>query len=644
VVGALRSEEVEIDHPVRHLDAAVRLELQPLTGGELTVLGVPGLHEKTGGNALLVVEYVRALAEGGEMPAGLREAILARSRGAGAEAHRVLAVASILGRSFDPRILAGMLDADVAEVLERVEALCSRRLLAPCGERFDFRHDLIREVIAGSLSVARRKYLHARALEALEVAAADLGELAHHAEAAGAPERALRYSARAGDAARARWANVESVSHYERALRIASACPGLLEPSALDALQVRLARALTTIGRTTDAERAIARAREAAESRGDDHALFEALEAQGIARQRGASAPSDALSVGERALEVARRIGEPALLSRAHVLVGSPAGSMGRIDLALEHCHAAIAEAERAGQAPKAYPMGRIALMMHFRGREDDALAWTERTEVAAHVERDEESVLMARWIRALSLAARGRYREAWAALDSIARIGSGEETFWHARVPNTYGAILAEIGQYERALERDLESLERVRHFTARPVREVEVHTLLNLAADYSGLGRVGEARANVEAVRRQIPEVEYARFRWLARLHFLDAQVAVAEGQIPRARGAADSCLVLAAEYGLPKYEVRGRIAMAQALAAEGDRAAARKQARAAGRLADKMRFPALAGLAWRTAFEAGGGADDKRRAEAAVAEAAAGLDEAIRADFLRAARVRS
>jgi tetratricopeptide (TPR) repeat protein len=536
-----------------------------------------------------------------------------------------------------------MLDADVTEVLERIEALCSHRLLAPCGDRFDFRHDLIREVLEASVSAARRKHLHARALEALEVAAADPGELAHHAEAAGAPERALRYAIRAGDAARARWANVESVAHYERAFRIASAFPGLLEPSALDALEVRLARALTTIGRPADAERAIARAREAAESRGDDQALFEALEAQGIARQRGASAPSDALAVGERALEVARRIGEPALLSRAHTLVGSPAGSIGRIDLALEHCHAAIAEAERAGQAPKAYPMGRIALMMHFRGREDDALAWTERSEAAADVERDEESVLMARWVRALALAARGRYREAWAALDSIARIGSGEETFWHARVPNTYGAILADVGQYERALERDLESLERVRHFTARPVREVEVQTLLNLAADYLGLGRAGEARANVEAVRRQITEVEYARFRWLARLHFLDAEVAVAEGQAQRARGAADSCLVLAAEYGLPKYEVRGRIAMAKAIAAVGDRAAARKQARAAARLADKVGFAALAALAWRTAFEAGGGgADDKRRAEAAVAQAAAGLDEPMRADFLRAARI--
>lgn len=644
VVGACRSEEVDVDHPLRQLDAAVRVELQPLTRGDLASLGVPELHDKTGGNALLVVEYLRALAEGGAMPAGLRDAVLVRSRGAGPDAHRLLAVASILGRSFDPDVLARMLDTGVDEVLERLEALCQRRLLVACGERFDFRHDLIREVLAASLSPARRKQLHARALEALEQRGADPGELAYHAEASAAHERALRYAVRAGDAARGRWANVESVAHYERALRVAADHPDLLDEPAREALELRRARALTTIGRPVDAEAAIARACAAAEARGDAPALFEALEALGVARQRGASAPSDALAVGERALAVARRIGDPAILGRAHTLVGSPAGSVGKIDLALEHCHAAIAEAERAGLAPSAYPYGRIALMLHHRAREDEAITWTERAESAALAQSDEESLLMARWVRALSLAARARYREARAMLDSIASIGRAEETFWHARVPNTYGAILADTCQYERALERDLESLERVRHDAARPVREVEVHTLLNLADDLLGLGRVKEARERLEAVRRQISDVEYARFRWVSRLHCLDAHLAVVEGDAGRARAAADAALVLAGEYRLPKYEARGRVAMAAASLADGRPAPARKLARAAARVADQAGLPGVSWRAWRLAWKAGGSADDRRRARAAVEQAAAGLEEAARADFVRAAGVRA
>jgi DNA-binding SARP family transcriptional activator len=637
---AFRSEEVEVDHPLRRLDAAVRLELQPLTGGELAVLGVPALHDKTGGNALLVVEYARALVEGGELPTGLRDAILARSRAAGTDAHRALVVASVLGRSFDPDVLARMLDGNAATVAEQLEALCARRLLAVRGERFDFRHDLVREVLAGSVSPARAKQLHARALDALEERHADPGELAHHAEAAGAHERALRYATRAGDAARGRWANREAVAHYERASRVATAYPDLLEPPARDALDLRLARALVTVGRPVDAEAAIARARAAAEQRGDDRALFDALEVQGIARQRGSSAPSQAIVVGEQALDVARRIGDPLLESRAHTLVGSPAGSLGRIDLALEHCGAAIAAAERAGKPPSAYPIGRIGLMLRFRGRDDEAIAACDRAQAAAADQRDEESMLMAHWVRALALAGRARYREAWASLDAIATIGHGEETFWHARVPNTYGFLLADVCLYQRALERDLESFERARLFTARPLREVQVHTLLNLATDRLGLGRLKEARADVEAVRAQVADVEYARFRWLARMHAIDAELAAAENDAARARGAADSCLALADKYGMSKYAVRGRLAMACALAADGDRAGARKHARAAAKLAEETGAISLAWRGWRAAHENDGSADDRRRAETAVMTVASGLDDAMRADFLRAA----
>jgi tetratricopeptide (TPR) repeat protein len=284
--------------------------------------------------------------------------------------------------------------------------------------------------------------------------------------------------------------------------------------------------------------------------------------------------------------------------------------------------------------------MGRIALMLHFRGRDREAHDWADRAEKAAMAQSDEESLLMASWVRALSLAARGRSAAAWSVLDSIARIGRGEETFWHARVPNTYGAILADLGLYARALERDAESLETARRYTARPLQEVAVQTALNLATDHLGLGHVGEARAGVESVRRQIADVEYARFRWLARMHFLDSQVAVAEGDPARARGAADSCLTMAAEYGLPKYEARGRLATAMAFAAEGHPAAARKHARSAARMADRSELPALAWRAWRTAFEASGSADDRRGAEAAVEALAAGLEEPMRSDFLRAA----
>ncbi|HEU0029860.1 MAG TPA: AAA family ATPase [Kofleriaceae bacterium] len=644
IVGSFRSEEVAPDHALRQLEPTVHLELPPLTRGEIAAVGGAELHVKTGGNALLLVEYLRALEEGHTMPAQLRDVVLARSRMAGPEAHRLLVAASVLGRSFDPELLARLVDGDAIAITEQLEALCARRLLAtaPSGELFDFRHDLIREILYASLSPARRRYFHARAAAQLE-GGSDPGALAYHAELAGSYELAVRSATRAGDEARARWANFEAIAHYERAVRIVDAHAELLEPAARELLWLRLGRAQITVGRAEQAHAILARARDSARARHDEPALFEALEACAVAQHHGASAPSEALAIGQEALALAERLGDAGRIGRAHVLVGGPAGSLGRIDDAIAHCEFAIEHARQAGETPSPVAFARLALAVHHRGDEAAALAWTERAEDAAAAQHAEEVLLMARWVRAMALVGLGRYRDAWTTLDSIATIGRGEETFWHARVPNTYGAILAEACLYERALERDLESLESARKSAARPVREVEVQTLLNLATDRLGLGRLDEARADLEAVRRQVADVEYARFRWVTRLHVLDAEHALAVEDPARALASADSALVLARKHGQARYEVRGRTVHARALAAARKKAPALREARAAAALAEQAGFVGLAWRAWWAASQISGAADDRQRAEAAVARAAAGFDDPLRTAFARAVPVR-
>ena len=370
--------------------------------------------------------------------------------------------------------------------------------------------------------------------------------------------------------------------------------------------------------------------------------LFDATEALAVAKHHGASSPSEALEIGHRALEIATRLGDPALIGRAHVLIGGPSGSLGKIDEAIAHCEQAIAYAEKAGTAPSPVAFGRLALAVHHRGDDVAALHWTERAEQVAAAQHAEEAVLMARWVRATALLGLGRYQEAWNILDSIATVGRGEETFWHARVPNTYGAILAEACLYERALERDLESLEVARKLAARPVREVEVQALLNTATDRLGLGRLADARADLEAVRRQAGEIEYARFRWVTRLHVLDAELALAEDQPERALASADSCLLLANKHGQPRYVVRGSIANARALAAAGKKTAAVREARSAAALAETSGFVGLAWRAWWAASQISNAAADRQQAEEALARAALGFDEPLRTGFLRAAPV--
>jgi DNA-binding SARP family transcriptional activator/tetratricopeptide (TPR) repeat protein len=626
LLGCARAKTLAPDHPLRQ--GGPRIELGPLSRAMLLPYGEQ-LYERTGGNPLFVVELLRA---GDAVPDTLRELLLARSSAAGEGGHRVLAVAAVLGRRFAPAVLARLLDDSLDAVLEQLDALRAHALVVERGDRFEFCHDLVREALYDSLSSSRRRRLHERAAAALDMSGAPPGEVAHHAEMAGSIELAVRASLRAADQARAAWANLEAVAHLDRALRLAVMHPDVLEPSAVDGARITLGRALVTVGRVADAESLLGAARADAEARGDERALFEILDALSFARQRGASAPTEALHHARAALAIAERLGEDELLARAHTLVGSPLTSLGQLGEAIDHNRAAIAIAEKMGEAPRAYPLGRIALTLHLQGKDGESLAYGARAEDAALAQHDEETVIMARWVRSLSCMALGRYSEAARSLDAIRDVGRGEEVFWHARVPNTWGALYSDLCMHERALACDEQSLESARKQRGGAVREAELHSLLNIAANRLALGQLDAARKAIEEVRRQVTSVEYARFRWLARMHAIAAELAAAQGDREGARQAADSCLALAEKYEQPRYQVRGTLARA---IAHGDATPARSLATAAATQAEAMGWP---GLAWRAWHVAG----DLSRARRAVLKCAEGLDEPLRSEFLAAVPV--
>jgi CheY-like chemotaxis protein len=161
VVTAVASEHAPADHVVRRLMPTTVVRLEELTAGDLAPLGIPELHESTGGNPRLVTEAISAKARG-ELSVALAEALLAQCRAEGAEAYRVLLAACVLEQPFEPESLATVLRVDEDELIEELERLCERRILRIDGLRFRFRYQLVGEVLLASLSPARQRLLRER--------------------------------------------------------------------------------------------------------------------------------------------------------------------------------------------------------------------------------------------------------------------------------------------------------------------------------------------------------------------------------------------------------------------------------------------------------------------------------------------------
>ena len=159
------------------------------------------------------------------IPAAVQEALQARLDRLDADARELLTTAAVIGRSFGLPLLERLLPRaqlrpTLAELEWRQLVVEERSGAAP---EYRFRHGLVQEVAYGTLVEARRRELHLRVGEALvelhrDSPAEAYGLLAHHFAEADEPERAVEYLLKAGDAARAVYAEDEAVELYRRAL------------------------------------------------------------------------------------------------------------------------------------------------------------------------------------------------------------------------------------------------------------------------------------------------------------------------------------------------------------------------------------------------------------------------------------------
>ena len=221
-------------------EADVAEYIQRATGVEAAPELVHAMRGETEGNPLFVVELVRLLdAEGriGEpdthlrIPPGLRAVIAQRVSRLSDGCRDALVPASVMGREVELDALTRLSELSRDQVLDALDEAMAERILGQVPGspgRVRFGHALIRDTLYDELAPARRMQLHRSAAEAVEAAHSDdlgphLAELAHHYFAAapsGVADKAVEYARRAGDRATALLAYEEAARLYEMALTL----------------------------------------------------------------------------------------------------------------------------------------------------------------------------------------------------------------------------------------------------------------------------------------------------------------------------------------------------------------------------------------------------------------------------------------
>jgi DNA-binding CsgD family transcriptional regulator/tetratricopeptide (TPR) repeat protein len=392
VVGTYRDDELEAAHPLRLVVGGLatasgvrRMRLEPLSVSAVRVLSVlrgmdaDELHRRTGGNPFFVTEVLAA--GDGSVPETVRDAVLARAARLGSTGSRLLeAVAAVPGRAEH-----WLLEAVCGDELAELDACVAAGMLVVTGDSVAFRHELARVAVEQAVGSARRRALNRAILQALAqppFGAPDRARLAHHAEQAGDAKAVLEHAAPAGESAAAAGAHREAAEQFARALRFSDglgtrAIAELLERRSYECfLTGRLDESLAARERALERYRALGdRLREGDqlcwltrlywyggrrdEADGAASAAVELLEqlppGRELARVYSAKAnrrsvaldPDGASHWGNRAIELAERLGDHETVVRTLNAVGTVEGLAGRgtsrleraLELALVHGH-----------------------------------------------------------------------------------------------------------------------------------------------------------------------------------------------------------------------------------------------------------------------------------------------------------------
>jgi class 3 adenylate cyclase/tetratricopeptide (TPR) repeat protein len=439
--------------------------LQALLGTDASVAALtPMLISRAEGNPFFLEECVRSLVESRvlsgdqgayrlakpfgswHIPASVQAVLAARIDRLSQHDKRLLQVASVVGKHVPFVLLqaiADLPDEALRDGLNRLQAtgFLDKTGLFPDLE-YSFKHALTHEVAYAGLLHERRRALHARATEAIEVVFADrlddqVDRLAHHAFEGRRWDAALTYARMAGQRAFARYANHEAVTFLEQALVAQGHLPETpdMHEQAFE-LRLMLRRALNVLTEFPASLHHAQEARKLAERLGDPRKL-----AQALAFEANTLYTMDdfdgSLRVGRRATDEARRIGDAVLGAYAAAIVGRALAVVGRYaDAMLELIPSIVAlpkarVLDRAGLpfVPSVFARCQLAAALMELGRFDDAARHVDDALTIARTVDEADALFWAWYSIGRISAARGMFREAIGPLERAREI-AGAHSF----------------------------------------------------------------------------------------------------------------------------------------------------------------------------------------------------------------------
>jgi DNA-binding SARP family transcriptional activator len=537
------------------LDGAHVIDLGPLDLDAVAELvgttRAVDLHERSGGHPLFLVEL--AAAGDDELPASVREAVAARVDDLG-DAATTLRAAAVLGTEVDVDLLAGVLAAPVAALLEHLDAGIRTRIIEERAGALAFRHELVREALVAGTTAARRALVHREAARVLhDRSRHDPLQVAWHAQRGGDLDLATDALVDAAAVAFDRYDVVLAEELLDQAV------------SLTDRVAARLARARVRIARW-DVAGAHADTTRALELGSGAQALEVAAWVEYYRR--------DYDMAHRYAEEAVARSDDPGLRASCLAMSGRVLHARGD----LHEAEPRLAEAvETAPAAVRGFAQVWMACFRAHQGRTAEASDLVDRAFAQRQWLGHPFAVHHGHMWRTLALGQRGRVLDALRASDEArsAAVASGQAgARFICAVDNVHSWLLRGLGRLDEADDVSARVLDVTTADGTTSTNEMRHASMLDLldgrllAADFDGASAAIERAAPVETLHGTMAWHHRQRY-WVQHARF-----ALAAGDPALAAERARQAVVDAEQRGSDRYGSFGKIVAARAAVALGER----------------------------------------------------------------------